>query len=78
MQSIKLEVNLMLVCIRNCFLSHGILAGHVSMVNEAEDRGFESRQGVRLLGLYTLQCCYLQVSSHCYCVHLREINLRKI
>jgi hypothetical protein len=27
--------------------------------NKTEDRGFESRQGVRFLGLYTLQCCSL-------------------
>jgi hypothetical protein len=39
-----------------------------------EDRGFEFRQGVRFLGLFTLQCCFLLLNSHCYCMDLSEIN----
>jgi hypothetical protein len=31
-----------------------------------EDHRFESRQGVRLLELNTLQCCYLNLNSPCY------------
>jgi hypothetical protein len=27
--------------------------------NRTDDRGFESHQGVRFLGIYTLQCCSL-------------------
>jgi hypothetical protein len=42
-----------------------------------EDRGFESRQGVRFLGLQTLQCCSLQLNLHCYCVYWSEISDKK-
>jgi hypothetical protein len=30
----------------------------IASASRTEDPGFESRQGVRFLGLYTLQCCY--------------------
>jgi hypothetical protein len=33
-------------------------------VNRTEDRGFESRQGVRCSGFYTLQCCSVKLNSH--------------
>jgi hypothetical protein len=48
----------------------GVVYGVVIVsANRADDRGFESRQGVRFLGL----CMYsamlsLQRNSHCYCV----------
>jgi hypothetical protein len=35
---------------------HWWRSGHAS-ASRTEDPGFESRQGVRFLGLYTLQCC---------------------
>jgi hypothetical protein len=46
--------------------------------NITEDRGFESRQGVRFLGLYTLHCCNYQFSPHWYCVNLTEIYYKCI
>jgi hypothetical protein len=41
-----------------------------------EDRGFETRQGVMFLGLYTLQCCSLYLNSHCYLEYMSEINVK--
>jgi hypothetical protein len=29
---------------------------------------------VRFLGLNTIQCCSLQLNSHCYCVYICDIN----
>jgi hypothetical protein len=31
----------------------------IASANGTEDRGYESRRGVRFLGLKTLQCCSL-------------------
>jgi hypothetical protein len=39
-----------------------------------EDFGFESRQGVRFLGLNTLQYCPLYLNSQCYCVYVFELK----
>jgi hypothetical protein len=30
----------------------------IASASRSDDRGFESRRGVRFLGIYTLQCCF--------------------
>jgi hypothetical protein len=39
--------------------------------------GFESRQGVRFLGIFTLQCCCHNLILHCHCVCLRKTKHKK-
>jgi hypothetical protein len=43
----------------------GILV--IESASRPEDRGFESRRGVRFLGTYSLQCCFLKLKIHWYC-----------
>jgi hypothetical protein len=49
----------------------------IASAYRTEDPGFESRKGVRLLGLYTLQCRCQKLNMHCHCVHLRKTNDKK-
>jgi hypothetical protein len=41
----------------------------IATAYRTEDPGFKSRQGVRFLGIYTLQCC---CHMHCHCVYWRK------
>jgi hypothetical protein len=43
-----------------------------------ENRGFDSCQGERFLGLRALQCRVLQLNLYCHCEDLSEINVKKI
>jgi hypothetical protein len=39
-------------------------------------RGFESRQGISFIDLYTLQYCSLQLNINIVCTYLGEINAK--
>jgi hypothetical protein len=43
-----------------------------------EDPGFESRQGVRYLGFYALQCCCHYLVCIVIVCTLRKINAKKV
>jgi hypothetical protein len=48
----------------------------IAFAYRTQDSGFKSRQAVKFLGLYTLQCCCqnLIFVMHYNCVYLRKIN----
>jgi hypothetical protein len=54
------------------------LCGVVVIVSSdgTENLGFQSRRGVRLLGIFTLQCSYLLLNLNNQCVYLSEINVK--
>jgi hypothetical protein len=55
---------------------HGIVV--IASAYRTEDPGFESRQGVRFLGIYTVQCCCHNlisiISIIIVCMYLNEKN----
>jgi hypothetical protein len=55
----EVEKYIITKCIYFSLLPYGGVAYLVPIAPayRTEDAGFESRQGVRFLGLYTLQCC---------------------
>jgi hypothetical protein len=57
------------------YLIHALHRGLVVIVsaNGTKDRGFESRQDVRFLGLWN---CSLLINLQCCCVYLSEINVK--
>jgi hypothetical protein len=53
-------------------VQRGIVA--FASASRIEDSGFESRQGVRFLGLYALHCCYQKLA----CIVIVYMYWRKI